>query len=336
MMRWEFLTLRGSRMDSEEPTTLIEHFSIVEDPRDPSKRRHLLIDILIVAITAVLCGADSWTEIEEFGKCHEAWFRKFLKLDNGIPSHDTFGRVFSLLAPTTLQERFGAWVASVRQIDAEEEIIAIDGKSLRRSHDRKRGQGPLHMVTIYLTPINSMLFSSHGLATLSSSVAESSIQVRYAPSAFFPTVTEPLPIRTSHPSGSRHWDCPLRGTDSRPLAAYARPQKFLGALPWPSGPDLLAEAARERWTVCVHRERVATGAIRVHRALAPPNAAGPTSCWFHDRGASIKIHCSTTLEMGCGGGQSAPVVVNQPYAKLTAAAPVLSVHEKALSTSKET
>jgi hypothetical protein len=96
-------------MDCDTPKTLIEHFSILEDSRDARKRRHLLIDMLIIAITAVICGADGWTEIEEFGKSNEAWFRKFLKLDNGIPSHDTFARVFSLLSPDAFQECFRAW-----------------------------------------------------------------------------------------------------------------------------------------------------------------------------------------------------------------------------------
>ena len=103
-------------MDSDAPKTLIEHFSLLEDTRDPKRRRHLLIDIVIIAITAVLCGADGWTEIEEFGKSNEEWFRKFLELDNGIPSHDTFGRVFALLSPAAFQERFSAWVDSVREL----------------------------------------------------------------------------------------------------------------------------------------------------------------------------------------------------------------------------
>jgi hypothetical protein len=86
-------------MDSNAPGTLFEHFSPLEDGRDPTKVRHLLIEIVIIAIVAVICGADGWTEIEEFGKSNEEWFRKFLKLENGIPAHDTFGRVFSLIAP---------------------------------------------------------------------------------------------------------------------------------------------------------------------------------------------------------------------------------------------
>jgi predicted transposase YbfD/YdcC len=136
-------------MDSNTPKTLVEHFSILEDIRDPKNRRHLLIDTLIIAITAVICGADGFTQIEEFGKSNETWFRKFLKLDNGIPSHDTFGRVFSLLSPAAFQECFRAWIESVRAVHTGEEIVAIDGKSLRRSHDRKRGLGPLHMVSAW-------------------------------------------------------------------------------------------------------------------------------------------------------------------------------------------
>jgi predicted transposase YbfD/YdcC len=107
------------------------------------------VEIVIIAIVAVICGADGWTEIEEFGKSNEEWFRKFLKLENGIPAHDTFGRVFSLIAPAAFQECFSAWIGSLREADALEEIVAIDGKSLRRSHDRKRGQGPLHMVSAW-------------------------------------------------------------------------------------------------------------------------------------------------------------------------------------------
>jgi predicted transposase YbfD/YdcC len=136
-------------MDSNAPGTLFEHFSPLEDGRDQTKVRHLLIEIVIIAIVAVICGADGWTEIEEFGKSNEEWFRKFLKLENGIPAHDTFGRVFSLIAPAAFQECFSAWIGSLREDDALEEIVAIDGKSLRRSHDRKRGQGPLHMVSAW-------------------------------------------------------------------------------------------------------------------------------------------------------------------------------------------
>ncbi len=82
-------------MDSESPTSLIDHFSVLVDVRDEDKRLHKLIDIIIIAIVAVICGADEWTSMEKFGKAKEDWFRQFLELEKGIPSHDTFGRVFS-------------------------------------------------------------------------------------------------------------------------------------------------------------------------------------------------------------------------------------------------
>ena len=94
----------------------------------------------MIAIAAVLCGADGWTEIEEFGKSNEAWFRKFLALDNGIPSHDTFGRVFSLLQPTVFEERFRAWIESVREVYEGEEIVAIDGKTMCNAIDEQGRQ----------------------------------------------------------------------------------------------------------------------------------------------------------------------------------------------------
>jgi hypothetical protein len=115
-------------MDSNAPGTLFEHFSPLEDGRDPTKVRHLLIEIVIIAIVAVICGADGWTEIEEFGKSNEEWFRKFLKLENGIPAHDTFGRVFSLIAPnyssTSCRDR-GQSIHQAFGILAELDAIAL-------------------------------------------------------------------------------------------------------------------------------------------------------------------------------------------------------------------
>jgi predicted transposase YbfD/YdcC len=137
-------------MSTELPGTLLDHFSIIEDTRDEQKRRHLLIDAIMISIAAVLCGADGWTEIEEFGKAKEEWFRRFLKLPFGIPSHDTLGRIFAVLCPEVFERSFRAWVASVREVCGED-VIAIDGKSLRRSHNRKKGLGPLHMVSAWST-----------------------------------------------------------------------------------------------------------------------------------------------------------------------------------------
>ncbi len=135
-------------MSQETPGTLIDVFSVIEDSRDERKRRHLLIDAIVISIAAVLCGADGWTEIEAFAKAKEGWFRRFLKLPFGIPSHDTLGRLFAVLSPEVFEARFREWVASVREVSGED-IIAIDGKSLRRSHSRKKGLGPLHMVSAW-------------------------------------------------------------------------------------------------------------------------------------------------------------------------------------------
>jgi hypothetical protein len=117
-------------MDSDKRNTLIEHFSILEDPRDPSKCRHKLIDIVVIAVAAVLCGADNLTSIEGFGKAKIEWFRRFLALDNGIPSYDTFGRVFALLSPKAFQVCFRGWIESVRTV-YDNEVIAIEGVRLK-------------------------------------------------------------------------------------------------------------------------------------------------------------------------------------------------------------
>lgn len=135
-------------MSTNIPRSLFDYFVVIEDTRDEKKRRHLLIDVMVIAITAVICGADGWTQVEAFGKAKEEWLRRFLELPNGIPSHDTFGRVFSVLSPEVFEARFREWVASVREVCGED-IIAIDGKSLRRSHCRKKGLGPLHMVSAW-------------------------------------------------------------------------------------------------------------------------------------------------------------------------------------------
>jgi predicted transposase YbfD/YdcC len=136
-------------MNEETPDrSLIGHFAVLEDPRDASKRRHKLIDMVVIAVAAVICGADDWANVAAFGRAKEAWLREFLELPNGIASHDTFGRVFSLLAPGAFEECFRAWAASIRQV-LPEEIVAIDGKSLRGSRDRAAGAGPLHVVSAW-------------------------------------------------------------------------------------------------------------------------------------------------------------------------------------------
>ena len=129
---------------------IAEHFGELEDPRRGRAKRHELLDIIVITLCAVVCGADNWVEIEEFGKAKREWFERFLKLPNGIPSHDTFGRVFGMLDSERFAACFTQWVQSVSQL-AQGEVVAIDGKTLRGCHDRDNGRGTLHLVSAWAT-----------------------------------------------------------------------------------------------------------------------------------------------------------------------------------------
>lgn len=129
-------------------TTLIEHFSELEDPRELGKVRHNLIDIVTIALCGVICGANDWVGVETFGKAKEKWLRSFLELANGIPSHDTFNNVFNKLSAKRFQECFIKWVQEVIELTGGE-VVAIDGKRLRRSYDRESGKGAIHMVSAW-------------------------------------------------------------------------------------------------------------------------------------------------------------------------------------------
>ena len=130
------------------PLSIVERFAALEDPRTGNAKRHELLDIIVIALCAVICGADNSVEIEEFGKAREEWFRRFLELPNGIPAHDTFGRVFALLDPEQFAACFTDWVRSVSELSPGE-VVAIDGKTLRGCHDRANGRGALHMVSAW-------------------------------------------------------------------------------------------------------------------------------------------------------------------------------------------
>jgi predicted transposase YbfD/YdcC len=119
-------------MHSHPRTSLIEHLSVITDPRINRTRDHELIDILVVAICALLCRAETFNDMEDFGKAKYEWFKTFLSLPNGIPSHDTFNRVFQALDPREFQQAFLNWTQSVRQA-IPDEIVAMDGKALRRA-----------------------------------------------------------------------------------------------------------------------------------------------------------------------------------------------------------
>lgn len=125
-------------------------FAQVTDPRVERTKGHFLLDIIVIAVCGVICGADNWVEIELWGQENESWLRQFLALPNGIPSHDTLGRVFARLDEPEFQNAFLAWVQSAYTITSGQ-VIAIDGKQLRRSHDHLLGKSAIHMVSAWAT-----------------------------------------------------------------------------------------------------------------------------------------------------------------------------------------
>jgi len=131
-----------------KPLTIIEHFNDLVDPRIKDRCDHKLIDIIFIAVCAVISGADGCTDMEEFGIAKETWLRQFLELPNGIPSHDTFNRVLARLDPKEFQRCFLNWVQALAQI-SDGELVAIDGKVLRRSHNRRAEQAAINLVSAW-------------------------------------------------------------------------------------------------------------------------------------------------------------------------------------------
>jgi DDE_Tnp_1-associated/Transposase DDE domain len=127
---------------------LAQYWGAIADPRCSGKVGHRLLDILVIAVCAVVACAESWCDIALYGRSKLAWLRTFLELPNGIPSHDTFRRVFMLIDPDAFEAGFTAWVGSL-VAGFEREVVAIDGKTLRRSFDHGREQSPLHLVSAW-------------------------------------------------------------------------------------------------------------------------------------------------------------------------------------------
>ena len=117
-------------MDNSSPASLTEHFSSLDDPRIDRTKRHELIDILTIALCGAIAGADSWVDVEAFGRRKEGWLRSMLELPNGIPSHDTFGRVFAKLDAEQFERCFTEWVLAVSEV-LQGDVVAIDGKAVQ-------------------------------------------------------------------------------------------------------------------------------------------------------------------------------------------------------------
>lgn len=140
----------------EPSVRLLEHFKNLEDPRAEHLLEHRLLDIIGLTICAVICGADSWVDIENYGKAKQEWLKEFLALPNGIPSHDTIARLFAALNPEAFQQCFLNWIKAIAQL-MEGEVIAIDGKTLRHSYDKGKNKGAIHMVSAWASQSHLVL-----------------------------------------------------------------------------------------------------------------------------------------------------------------------------------
>lgn len=135
--------------------SLVVSFSRLPDPRSDRGKRHLLSDIVVIAVLAMICGAEHWSEMEDFGTAREEWLKTFLRLPHGIPSEDTFGAVFAALDPKAFEAAFQAWTRSVS--GSITGVLAIDGKTIRRSFDKAGKKSAMHMVSAW-SSLNGAVF----------------------------------------------------------------------------------------------------------------------------------------------------------------------------------
>src|SRR3954451_16163851 len=140
----------SATMPASDPTAFQEHFQDLNDPRVERTRKHPLINIVFIAVCGVLSGANSFAAIQEFGLDRRTWFARFLDLTNGIPSDDTFARALARLDPGAFEKCLLSWVQAVQEVTGHR-LIAIDGKALRGSYDRRDGKAAIHMVSAWAT-----------------------------------------------------------------------------------------------------------------------------------------------------------------------------------------
>ena len=137
-------------MSNQDPSNIQQHFGDLEDPRSGDNISHPLINIITISICAVICGANSWVDVEQFGKAKQSWFEQFLEMPHGIPSDDTIGRIFRLLDPVAFEAHFRAWTQHMCDL-LQGEVVAVDGKQLRRSKDGSLGADGIYMVNAWAT-----------------------------------------------------------------------------------------------------------------------------------------------------------------------------------------
>ncbi len=144
--------LRSRAKVSVSGCSVVKYFEALPDPRHLRNRRHLLVDVITIAVCGVIVGCDGPTSIRMWAKAKEEWLKQFLALPNGLPSRDCIRRVLTALKPEAFQECFASWIASLASASVTDKpIVAIDGKTMRRSHDAKNGLGPLHLVSAWAT-----------------------------------------------------------------------------------------------------------------------------------------------------------------------------------------
>ena len=142
--------LAGAGRSARPVVSITAHFAALKDSRLDRTKVHALSDILVLAICAIICGANDWEAVAEFGRSKLAWFKTFLALPHGIPSHDTFWRVFRALDPAQFQSCFLNWMRAVSPLIGGQ-VVAIDGKQLRRSHVKGLGHAAIYMVSAWAT-----------------------------------------------------------------------------------------------------------------------------------------------------------------------------------------
>lgn len=130
-----------------EPTIFDAHFSEMDDPRLDRQKRHALMDVLFISVCGVICGAKSFVDMADFGRAKLDWFKERLELENGIPSHDTFRRVYSLIDPEQFRDCFISWTGAISE--AVDDIISFDGKTLRHSFDSATGMSAIHVLNAW-------------------------------------------------------------------------------------------------------------------------------------------------------------------------------------------